>query len=180
MKIRVFLAVLMVAVAVQAAPIEWGGHYYELVGTGLTWDDAKTAAEGLTYNGYIGHLATLNSEAEYSFVASGLGLGDWNISWIGAHKVGSDYVWVNGEGVLGFSGWSASPWESGEPSGNYGVAITGSGYGSNIRSQGGTCGEYVVEYQAQAVPEPASALMIGLGGLLIAGYRRISKFYSRS
>ena len=30
------------------------------------------------------------------------------------------------------------------------------------------------------VPEPASALMIGFGGLLIVGYRRISKFYSHN
>jgi len=33
---------------------------------------------------------------------------------------------------------------------------------------------------AEVVPEPASALMTGLGGVLIVGYRRISKFYSRS
>ena len=165
-------------VVAHADPLEWGGHYYELIGEGLTWDNAKTAAEGLSYNGYIGHLATLNSEEEYSFVASSLGLGDWNISWVGAHKVGSDYVWANDEGSLDFSGWSASPWASGHPNGDdVGVAITGSGYGSVLVSQpqSGVCGEYVVEYQA--IPEPASALLIGCGGLLVVGYRRVRKSY---
>ncbi|NOU36638.1 MAG: hypothetical protein HOO88_07700 [Kiritimatiellaceae bacterium] len=165
------VSVATVCVAAQAAPVEWGGHYYELIGSNGTWDQAKTAAESLSYSGYIGHLATLNSEAEFNFVKSMSALGAWNISWVGAHKVGSDYVWVNGEGTVDFSGWSTSPWASGQPDGNVGVAITGSGYGSNLRTQSGTCGEYMVEYGA-AIPEPASALMIGLGGLLIAGYRR--------
>lgn len=179
MKIRALTVVLMLAAAVQAAPIEWGGNYYELVSSGGTWDEAKTAAEGLSYNGYIGHLATLNSESEFTFLKTISGLGSWNITWIGGYKNGSDYTWVNGEGVLDFSGWSASPWASGQPNGGYGVAITGSGYGSNIRTQGGTCGEYIVEYQAQAVPEPASALLIGSGGLLIVGYRRLRRWYGQ-
>jgi formylglycine-generating enzyme required for sulfatase activity len=34
-------------------------------------------------------------------------------------------------------------------------------------------------FRVVAIPEPASAMMIGLGGLLIAGYRCLSKFYGR-
>lgn len=170
-KLIVIVAIVAGLSAVAcAAPIEWGGHYYAVISSGGTWAQAETAAASLSYNGYIGHLATINSEDEFTFLKTMPGLGDWNITWIGAHESGGDYIWVNGEGALDFSGWSTSPWESGEPSGNYGVAITGSGYGSLIRTQPGDCGEYIVEYQA--IPEPASILMIGLGGSLIALYRR--------
>lgn len=169
------VAVCAAGTIALAVPLEWGGHYYELVSSSGIWDEARTAAEGLSYNGYFGHLVTLNSEAEFNFVKTLPDLGDWNISWIGASLVGGEYVWVNGEGALDFSGWSQSPWESGEPSGNYGIAITGAGYGSNIRTQPGDCGEYIVEYQA--IPEPATALILGLGGGLIALYRR---FFGRA
>jgi len=173
-KLVLILAVVAgLSVVAYADPVEWGGHYYELVGSSGTWDEAKTAAEGLSYNGYIGHLATLNSEAEYNFIRTLPGFSDWHISWVGGYKSGSEWVWVNEEGFMDFAGWSQSPWQSGEPeSGDYGVSLVGTGHGGGIRGDtvAGTDGEYVVEYQA--VPEPATAMILGLGGALIALYRR--------
>jgi len=162
---------LVFTFSVQAGPpvVEWNANYYQVISYNGTWDEAKTAAEGLSYNGYAGHLVTLNSEDEFDFVKTITGLGDWNITWIGGYKSGSDYFWVNDEGTLDFSEWSADPWEEGYPAGDKGVAITGSGYGSNIRTQPGTCGEYIVEY---SIPEPASAMLIACGAALIGLYRR--------
>ena len=68
------LAVVLGFIGVQplfAAPVEWpvssggNGHSYEAVNVGspISWTQAKTAAEQAG-----GHLATLTSEAENSFV----------------------------------------------------------------------------------------------------------------
>ena len=106
---------------------------------------------------------------EYNFVKDNVGLGEWNISWIGAYQDGRTTRLVNGEGSINYAGWTPSPWGDGQPvEGNYGVAITGAGYGGVFGAYPGdqTCGEYVVEYSA--VPEPGTAgiLLLAGGGML--------------
>ncbi|WNH09822.1 hypothetical protein [Thalassobellus suaedae] len=66
------------------------GHYYEYVpDLGITWTDARVAAESLTYFGLQGYLATITSadEAQLSGEqAAGAG-------WLGATDEGAEGVW---------------------------------------------------------------------------------------
>ncbi|WP_194768715.1 T9SS type B sorting domain-containing protein [Tamlana sp. I1] len=66
------------------------GHYYEYVADyGITWDEAKIAAENRNYFGLQGYLATLESAEESQIAgeqASGAG-------WIGGTDVETEGVW---------------------------------------------------------------------------------------
>eukprot|EP00042_Codosiga_hollandica_P015950 m.39403 g.39403 ORF g.39403 m.39403 type:complete len:90 (+) comp45555_c0_seq2:84-353(+) len=60
---------LLVAVAVVllthpclAAPILFGGHYYELVSTTATFATAQTAATARSFNSWSGHLITVTTQ----------------------------------------------------------------------------------------------------------------------
>lgn len=89
------------------------GHYYDLVyvATGMTWRQAKAAAEQREYLGYRGHLATIASEAENGFIASELNL--QRAVWIGAFQPpdspepSGNWTWVTGE-PWGYEFWV--PW----------------------------------------------------------------------
>ena len=76
--------------AVNAQPVSFNGHSYEVVvyatGADKTWATADTTANGLSFAGATGHLATITSADEGAFVetlrvASGVtpgeGLGWW-------------------------------------------------------------------------------------------------------
>ncbi len=47
----------------EASPVYYAGtgHYYDFISGSFTWDQAKAAAEALSYNGAQGYLATLTS-----------------------------------------------------------------------------------------------------------------------
>jgi hypothetical protein len=63
-------------------------HYYEYVSGTITWTNSKTAADGRSYFGRAGYLATMASEAENNFI--------WKLmssdAWFGASD---DYNYVN-------------------------------------------------------------------------------------
>lgn len=63
-------------------------HYYEYVSGSITWTNSKTSAEGRSYFGKVGYLATMSSEAENNFI--------WKLmssdAWFGASD---DYIYVN-------------------------------------------------------------------------------------
>lgn len=66
------------------------GHYYEYVdANGITWDEAKAAAESKTLYGLNGYLATVTSQAENDYIAPKLG-GD---GWMGASDAETEGVW---------------------------------------------------------------------------------------
>lgn len=74
----------------SAIPYGQNNHYYEFVtNQGISFTDAKTAAENLTFYGLKGYLATITSQAENQFVVSKLqGQG-----WFGASDAASEGVW---------------------------------------------------------------------------------------
>ena len=92
------------------------GNYYEYVRVGgLTWTQARAAAEARSYNGIPGRLVTIGSAAENQFV-NGLRDGGDLRAWIGLFDPNGsgDFQWTTGE-PLNFTNWG-----SGEPN-NFGT-----------------------------------------------------------
>src|SRR5438034_10728326 len=102
------------------------GHHYQAVRVAgaISWDDARAAAQSLTYAGFPGHLVTFTSATEHDFVARNVfsTVAPTDQLWLGGYQDGSapDYLeprggwrWVTGEP------WSYTAWEAGEPN-NYG------------------------------------------------------------
>jgi hypothetical protein len=169
---------LIAAYSVQAAavPIQWtqasggNGHYYEFFGSAnVSWSQAKSIAESLTFAGSPGYLATITSAAENQFISANMGVADY---WIGltdsesfggresqgqADPLHQGWVWVTGEPVAYVN------WRSGEPNNEFnnedGVEIYGSQRTPTAQWLGlwndensNSSQGYIVEY----VPEPGS------------------------
>ena len=98
------------------------GHFYEAVTVsgGISWFDAKVAAESRTFEGIQGHLATINSAQENRFIvgnfpdAEGTRVdgGDRKAGyWLGgfqpanSSEPNSDWQWVTGEPFF-YTNWS--------------------------------------------------------------------------
>jgi uncharacterized repeat protein (TIGR01451 family) len=170
-----FIVILLALATVQAigqALWNGNGHYYQVVGDpGVDWATANALAEAATFEGLGGHLATITSAGENSFVTALLPSGG-NEYWLGGYQVPptqpiatAGWTWVNGEGtfpgVNGAFGYANpySNWNAGEPNDNFGVAseqfmaIWASNGGGNVRgtwNDDGNLGDltgYVVEYQ---------------------------------
>lgn len=147
----------------NALPFASNGHYYEFkVSSGISWNDAKIAAEGLTFNGLQGYLATITSAEENAFVASKLA----GQGWFGASDaaVENEWRWMTGpeagtqfwQGLSNGSvvGGLYNNWNSGEPnnSGNnedYAHFLTSGKWNDYPLSVGSIQG-YVVEYGGMA------------------------------
>lgn len=170
-----------------------GSHYYELyayqAGQAKNWAGANAAANSLSYYGETGHLATITSLGEDTFL-NNLGIsagfpGTRQELWVGGVQrsnqatPGAGWEWVNGEGSIDATnaGPNYANWLGGEPNDLDGIennrenhlAIRLRGnFGWNDEGNLGNIVGYVVEYEA--VPEPASLAIFGIGGLgMIAG-----------
>lgn len=138
----------------KALPYSGNGHYYEFVtNSGITWTNAKTAAEGLNYFGLKGYLATITSAAENEFCTSKLS-GD---GWMGATdaEVEGTWKWVTGpEAGHTFSEYSYTNWNTSQPDNYNGIEdyaqfyITGK-WNDLPNSESSIVG-YVVEYGGSA------------------------------
>ena len=77
-------------------------HYYKVMEfTGLTtWDDARDAAESMTFCGVTGHLVSITSASENVVVTSAVAqCGVYRVSFIGLsdHQTEGTFEWVTGE-----------------------------------------------------------------------------------
>ena len=170
-----------------AAPVQWsigaGGndHWYEVIPTSLSWDDANAAAASMSLAGTPGHLATTTSAAENAFIFS-LNPGD---AWLGAFQPSGspepagNWQWVTGEP------FAYTNWKSGEPNNNYGGLFgnlpngspeeamhfhQGSQWNDIPRDPAIMTPAYVVEF---TVPEPSSLALTTLTVLGLLGHRRL-------
>ena len=61
------------------------GHYYNVIfAPSITWEDAKDAAQSLSYSGMNGHLATITSPDENEFIITNIA--DDNCWWLGGYQ----------------------------------------------------------------------------------------------
>ncbi len=133
------------------------GHHYQVVPGSFTWDQAKAAAETMTFLGVSGHLVTFDDLAEDQWVYFTLNGGSLGNAWIGLYQDMMDpgYVepaggwkWVTGEPM------TYSNWGSGEPN-NSGNAEHYAGYWpadkwNDYTVSDGAVGRYVVEFDTLA------------------------------
>lgn len=168
------------------------GHWYEFVSSPLDWPSAKQAAEASSWLGLGGHLVTITSAEENSFVMSQVLPAGQEFAWIGLtdseqysghesyglpNPQVDGWVWVTGEPVV-YTNWNnaAQP----DNLNNEDFAII------DLHAHGGETGwndgqwnwtsAYIVEYQA--VPEPSSIVVwssLGAVGLVMLWRRRRAK-----
>lgn len=161
----------------SATPVLFSGngHYYDALGSGMSWSQAKAAAEATPpFLGFTGHLATVTDLSENDFLkANFTGPGDAGTIWLGAsqgpeaNEPAGDWVWVTGEP------WTYTHWAPGEPNNDfgtenhltmYGDSGAAPGFWNDLNGVGYTFPTIVAEYD---VPEPTSFALLGLIGLLI-------------
>jgi PKD repeat protein len=160
------LILLIVSSVASAAPVYYSAnnHYYEKVDVvgGISWIDANATAQSSTYLGAKGHLATISSQEENSFIVSSL---DANDNWLGgiqtdrSHEPAGGWQWVTGEP------WVYVNWGEGEPSNRYAGAGLPLGTPEDYLQLGGAgkwndlpnaylVGGYIIEYEPDNTPTP--------------------------
>ena len=176
--------VMLVASRAEATPQLFGSNYYEFiqvtdpfVGDNNTWATANAAAAASTYLGFVGHLATVTSQAENDFLLS-LAIshsfenpnpGGWlggkaPEGWLVGPEAGQTFGYTNWGGIepnnagylymnIGASRFVPGQWADGS---------NGAGGGIPDDSRDPVMG-YFVEYEGTAVPEPASIYLLGIG-----------------
>ncbi len=99
------------------------GHYYDIITGqhGITWLQANSSAQSLTYKGLQGHLVTITSEEENNFIVAEYGTYFTNLDYFiggiqppGSAEPDGGWTWVTGEQ------WSYTNWYPGEPNNHYG------------------------------------------------------------
>lgn len=138
------------------------GHYYEALAGSLTWSAARDAARARTYLGRIGHLVTINSAAEQSFVTAAFPTAVSQHYWLGGYqdKSASDFSepaggwrWITGEP------FRYTAWDSDEPNNNNSaggsedfLVFASDGRWNDAATATGVAAGYIVEYEYPNFP----------------------------
>ena len=174
------LATLLLFVSTAFAQVEGpNGHFYQVVmGSTLSWTQAKQNAEAATFNGVHGHLATITSAEEDQFIESlrqQAAPGGYGAVWIGGSQPGPNtatstegWQWVNGEGAIPMNGQEGyANWQQGEPNdyngpGSENYLSTGhfNQFGWNDEGHNGQIFGYVVEFPSGGTRSTVSVAAI--------------------
>ncbi len=143
-------------------------HYYEAIPVAIDWNQAKTNAENSLFLDMRGHLATLTSAQENLWVWENLG--QPYRYYLGATDVEQDGVWkwVTGEP------WIYTNWKTGEPNNLWVSEEALTFWDDNTWNDLPMSADYwddgvpyihgyIVEYDLNAVPEPAAAVLFSHG-----------------
>ena len=178
----------------SSVPIQWtiaeggNGHYYEPINTSVqtSWQDAKNFAEVAG-----GYLATVTSQDENDWIVSNIlplvvgSPGSLHMGpWIGGYQNTTSpsysepdggWTWVTGES------WSYTNWSAREPNDGptpiynylhyYLPGVLGDADGWNDEAAY-LASVPVYSYIVETVPEPSTALLLGIGLSALAATRR--------
>lgn len=182
----------------NALPIQWidNGNYYELIQTQLyelTWFQARDNAASLSYLGVSGHLATITSSEENTFLITSFNTRiESEFAWIGGYEPNDDGVWiwaVGPEAGIQFSQevnatapFNYANWGGIEPNdfnsqedyvmfnlgNNFAGILPGQWADADVTPSGNDpIHYYLVEYEilnsTNVIPEPATMLLFGTG-----------------
>jgi hypothetical protein len=111
------LASFAASVAVGQTLWPGNGHCSLIVNQGTTWAQARLLAESMEFMGLQGHLATITSEDENTFVATQLG--DTTGAWLGGAQRPGSAAPVGGWRWITDKPWGYTNWDGGEPSDTY-------------------------------------------------------------
>jgi len=123
--IMLLLVTFCCIVSVNATPVlnPANGHYYDIITGqhGITWIQANSAAQSLTYNGVHGHLVTITSQEEQDFINANFGQYFGTYAYfLGGYKPTrtpdptAGWTWVTGEP------WVYTNWDPSAPNDCYG------------------------------------------------------------
>jgi hypothetical protein len=145
------------------------GHYYQVFSApGIGWNDAKAAAEAMTYGCLKGHLATITSYEEDAFIDQLRRTCRLQQLWVGGRQPADELVatanwtWITGEGAISGAngGETYSNWRFEEPN-DYGgpgseqflgVGLFGEFVWNDEADYSGNIWGYVVEFEDREAP----------------------------
>lgn len=163
-------SLLASSVHAQQVFFDGTGNYYELVTTNATWEEAESFAAERMLFGIEGHLATLTSQEENTFLLDTFG----GLSgWIGLSQAAGSiepdqgFEWVTGE-EFDFSAFGGA--EPNNAGGNEDFVEFFNGNWNDLNAT--SARRYYVEFETNGVPEPTSLPAIALGVLLLASCRQ--------
>lgn len=172
------LVVALIAAHADALPVfdPLSGHWYDSIAVsgGINWDDARTAAESSAFGGAQGHLVTITSAAEQSFLETNMPAATFGAPgvfgyWIGGYRPGgsTDFSWVTGETFGPYTNWNGGEPNFDEPPAGIHFFGVGSPLGTwnDATAAIWNFGGYVVEYEGVPLPPSLLLLIAGLVGL---------------
>ena len=144
-------------------------HYYELVTTTTisTWEAANTAAQARTFGGVSGHLATITSGGEQSFVSNRFGAASFFLGGFQdpeGEEPNGGWQWVTEE-EWNYTNWRATQPDNAGSGENVLFHQGNSGVGWNDAGAAFTHSSFLVEYDLDAPPEGVLD-DVGLGEIL--------------